>query len=52
MPKPAFHSLIWSQANHTYDLLTDGEDQQSFGGEDEAAWRDWLEGQSGFSFQG
>ncbi|GHO72333.1 LuxR family transcriptional regulator [Ktedonobacter sp. SOSP1-85] len=52
MSKPVLPALIWSQANHTYDLLANGVFQQPFAGEDERAWQGWLETQTGFSFQG
>lgn len=52
MPKPARYAVIWSQTNHTYDLLINGAFQQSLGGEEKELWLHWLDTHTHFSFQG
>src|SRR5581483_7038039 len=52
MPKAAAHALIWSEKEKTYTVYEQGQQQFSFGAEDDQAWLVWLANRSSFSFQG
>ncbi|MBO0794506.1 MAG: transcriptional regulator, partial [Ktedonobacteraceae bacterium] len=52
MPKPAQHTLFWSEAYQRYELRIHGQPEQSFTQEGEPAWFSWLAESTAFAFAG